>query len=225
MKNAPKFVKMPKLPQLASAKSMAVLYVLCNMADNQTKQCFPSRPYLAEKTNLCERTVDLAIKELEALGVLLVDRRAKYSSNLYTVNFHSCDGSDAPTDVNEKMVQETNKNTKFKQSPQEVTAAGGGKEDDSLIEDDKEVSEEEYSEFTRHAKLCMKEVFGLEISEKETKKLSKATKNNCDILKEAFKRCKTVPNIKHPIPYLLGVTKELNPADWPKPQFPVSVWG
>lgn len=57
----------------------AVYCCLLKHRDGKTESCFPSRKKLAELCNISLQSVDNALRELEAVG--LVERQARYGSN------------------------------------------------------------------------------------------------------------------------------------------------
>ena len=71
-------------------KQKTVLFVLCDMADNQRFRAWPSIKTLAVYCGISERTVVRAIANLEQLGVLRKEKRKssknEFFSNIYTID-------------------------------------------------------------------------------------------------------------------------------------------
>ena len=71
-------------------KQKTVLFVLCDMADNERFRAWPSIKTLAVYCGISERTVVRAIANLEQLGVLRKERRKslknEFFSNIYTID-------------------------------------------------------------------------------------------------------------------------------------------
>ena len=71
-------------------KQKTVLFVLCDMADNESFRAWPSIKKLALYCGISERTVVRAITNLETLGVLRKEKRKspknEFFSNIYTID-------------------------------------------------------------------------------------------------------------------------------------------
>jgi len=71
-------------------KQKTVLFVLCDMADNESFRAWPSIKKLALYCGISERTVVRAIANLEQLGVLRKEKRKssknQFFSNIYTID-------------------------------------------------------------------------------------------------------------------------------------------
>lgn len=72
-----------------SANAVRLYCVFRRHADKGSGKCFPNRKTLAKEMGVkSEKTVDLAIDELQSIGALLVTRRKngkEWTSNLYTI--------------------------------------------------------------------------------------------------------------------------------------------
>ncbi|MED4917580.1 DnaD domain protein [Geobacillus thermodenitrificans] len=66
-----------------------VYVVLCSFADNDTQQCFPSIPKLAEYCGCSVSTVKRSLKRLEKLGLIHIEQRqaenGRSETNVYTI--------------------------------------------------------------------------------------------------------------------------------------------
>ncbi len=66
-----------------------VYIVLCSFADNETQQCFPSVPKIAEYCGCSPSTVKRSLKRLEKLGLIHIEQRqdenGRSTTNVYTI--------------------------------------------------------------------------------------------------------------------------------------------
>ena len=71
-------------------RDFSVYCCLVRHKDNQKHTCFPSRSTIAKECSIDRKTVDAAIKNLTALGLLQKINRKRvngsHTSNLYVVN-------------------------------------------------------------------------------------------------------------------------------------------
>lgn len=77
-----------------SGNSVQLYGIIMSYADNDTKTAFPSREKLAEDMGVSVATVKRCIKDLEAYGALIVERRrnkrtGNFYANHYTLIFNS----------------------------------------------------------------------------------------------------------------------------------------
>jgi hypothetical protein len=84
------FAILPEWVLYADISSYSVrLYCVLRRHADQRGICFPSRRRLAELGQMSESTLDRSLKELVAIGALIIERRATdmgdYTSNRYTV--------------------------------------------------------------------------------------------------------------------------------------------
>lgn len=70
-------------------RDLAVLACLIRHKDNDNNSCFPSRKLISEECCIDERTVDAALKELEARSLILKKHRLRengsHTSNMYFI--------------------------------------------------------------------------------------------------------------------------------------------
>lgn len=66
-----------------------IYIVLCSFADNETQQCFPSVPKIAEYCGCSPSTVKRSLKRLEKLGLIHIEQRqdenGRSTTNVYTI--------------------------------------------------------------------------------------------------------------------------------------------
>jgi hypothetical protein len=70
---------------VGSSTDKLVLLVLADLADKDTRRCWPSNGYLCAKTELSERAVSLSIARLESAGHIAVTRRHRRGS-IFTIH-------------------------------------------------------------------------------------------------------------------------------------------
>ena len=73
-----------------------VLAALADHADQRKLTCFPSVETLARETQVHRRTVQTALRQLEAAGAILTDRSRGRSSSLYRLMIHPNPADSAP---------------------------------------------------------------------------------------------------------------------------------
>src|SRR5436309_15646801 len=81
-----------------SPTDQAVLLAIADRCDDEGTSAYPSVATIAKKTRLDERSVRRAIKRLQDLRVLTVDRaKGRHGTNVYTIRLVSVPEFLAPT--------------------------------------------------------------------------------------------------------------------------------
>jgi len=68
-----------------SSTAFRLYAVLARYADNHTHRAFPSRETLSQRLRCSIKTVERAVRELQATGAIRCESRGRYQSNMYTL--------------------------------------------------------------------------------------------------------------------------------------------
>lgn len=82
------------IDSLTLSKHEKLVYVvLARFADNESRQCFPSRSTIAKRSGLSEKSVFVALKGLEGKGFIVKQHQYEPGSKEYARNLYSLQGT------------------------------------------------------------------------------------------------------------------------------------